>query len=306
MLLSFPFAIVPAMKILVTGSQGQIGHELLRTLEPLGHVTGIDIAELDLTAAVDVKTFLGRLHPDLIINCAAYTAVDRAETEHALAQAVNVAAVEILAREAAQLGAAVVHYSTDYVFDGTKPSPYTPDDTPIPQSVYGRSKLAGEQALIASGAKYLILRTEWVYGLRGRNFVLAILDRAQQTGELRVVNDQTGSPTWCRTVAQVTTDIVRASLEGKHGERNFGGREGVYHVTCEGQTTWFDFAKHIFNSRHVSARPRLIPVSTAEFGAKAARPANSVLDCTLTEKTFGVKMPPWQSAIDAMLAERDA
>jgi dTDP-4-dehydrorhamnose reductase len=294
------------MKILVTGSQGQIGHELLRTLAPLGHVTGIDIADLDLTEPGDVKAFLARLQPDLIINCAAYTAVDRAESEPAIAHAVNVAAVDILAKEAARLGAAIVHYSTDYVFDGTKRSPYTPDDNPSPQSVYGRSKLAGEQALIASDAKFLILRTEWVYGLRGRNFVLAVLDRAQQTGELRVVNDQTGSPTWSRVVAQVTADIVQASLKGSHGQRNFGGREGIYHVTCAGQSTWFDFARHIFSSPHVSSRPKLIPVTTAEFGAKAARPANSVLDCSLTEKTFGVRMTPWQEAIDAMLAERNA
>jgi dTDP-4-dehydrorhamnose reductase len=135
---------------------------------------------------------------------------------------------------------------------------------------------------------------------------LAVLDRAQQTGELRVVNDQTGSPTWSRVVAQVTADIVQASLKGSHGQRNFGGREGIYHVTCAGQSTWFDFARHIFSSPHVSSRPKLIPVTTAEFGAKAARPANSVLDCSLTEKTFGVRMTPWQEAIDAMLAERNA
>jgi dTDP-4-dehydrorhamnose reductase len=294
------------MQMLVTGSQGQIGHELLRMLAPLGNVTAIDIADLDLTNAAAVKGFLRQLHPDLIINCAAYTAVDRAESEPELAHAVNATAVEVLASEAARLGAAIIHYSTDYVFDGAKRTPYTPDDKPNPQSVYGRSKLAGEQALMASGAKHLILRTEWVYGLRGRNFVLAILDQAQKKDELRIVNDQTGSPTWCRMIAHFTADIVRASLKGSHGRRDFGGREGIYHLTCAGQTTWFDFAQHIFSSPHVSAQPKLIPVSTAEFGARAMRPAHSVLDCSLTEKTFRVRMTPWQAAIDAMLAERAA
>lgn len=294
------------MKVLVTGSQGQIGHELLHTLAPLGDVTGIDIAELDLTNAAEVKGFLQRLHPDLIINTAAYTAVDRAEAEPELAHAVNATAVEILAGEAARLGTAIIHYSTDYVFDGTKDSPYTPNDKPNPQSVYGRTKLAGEQALIASGARHLILRTEWVYGLRGRNFVLSVLGQAQKKNELRVVNDQTGSPSWCRVIAQATADIVQRSLAGSPGARNFGGHEGIYHVTCAGQTTWFDFARHIFESPHVSRRPRLIPVSTVEFGARAARPAYSVLDCSLTEKIFGVKLMSWQQAIDAMLAERAA
>ena len=292
------------MHVLVTGSQGQIGHELLRTLAPLGSVTGIDIADLDLTKAGDVEASGDRLHPDPIVNSAAYTALDRAESEPELAHAVNANAVENLARIAVRLGTAIIHYSTDYVFDGTKTSPYVPSDRPNPQSVYGRTKLAGENALINSGAKFLILRTEWVYGLRGRNFVLAVLDQAQKKGELRVVNDQTGSPTWCRTIAQTTMDIVRASLAGSHGHRHFGGREGVYHLTCAGQTTWFEFARHIFASPHFAERPAIIPMSTAEFGARARRPAYSVLDCSLSERTFNVKMTPWQTAIDTMLAER--
>ena len=200
------------LKILVTGAQGQVGFELLRTLAPLGTVTGIDIADLDLTCADDVKSHVERLRPDLIVNPAAYTAVDRAETEPELARAVNVDAVRTLAQEAARLGVAMIHYSTDYVFDGTGRTPYQPDDPPNPQSVYGRTKLEGEHALSESGVKHIILRTEWVYGIRGRNFVLAVLEQAQKKNEVRVVNDQTGSPTWCRMLAQVTADIVRVSL----------------------------------------------------------------------------------------------
>jgi dTDP-4-dehydrorhamnose reductase len=294
------------MNILVTGSQGQIGHELLHSLAALGAVTGVDLPQLDLTKANDVRTFIDRLRPQLIVNAAAYTAVDRAETEPDLAHAVNATAVEILAQEAKRIDAAMIHYSTDYVFDGAKRTAYTPDDTPNPQSVYGRTKLAGEQALQASGASYLILRTAWVYGLRGRNFLLAVLDHAQNKNELRIVNDQTGSPTWCRTVAHATADIAQHALTVSRDRSHFNGKDGIYHVTCAGAATWFDFARHIFSSPHVSHRPRIIPISSAEYAARARRPANSVLDCSLTHRTFNTTMTPWQAAIDRVLAERAA
>jgi dTDP-4-dehydrorhamnose reductase len=245
------------------------------------------------------------MHPDVIINAAGYTAVDRAESEPDLAHRINAESVAVLAEAAAKCGAAVVHFSTDYIFDGTKRTPYVPEDVPNPQSVYAASKLAGERAVLESGAAAIILRTCWVYGMRGRNFVLAILKQAQLKSELRVVNDQVGVPTWSRAVAGATAEIVTRHVAGSVGNRSFASKEGVYHLACAGHTTWFDFSRAVFEEARMPA-PTITPVSTAEYAAKAARPAYSVLDCSRTTEVFGVTMPAWREALRDALRDRNS
>lgn len=245
-----------------------------------------------MTRPDSIRPVVRRVQPTCIINATGYTAVDRAEQEPDLAQLINAEAVGVLAREASACGAAIVHYSTDYIFNGRKTAVYGPEDSPDPQSVYGRTKLEGERLVRDSGASFVILRTQWVYALRGRNFVLAILKQAGVKPELRVVNDQIGSPTWARSIARATVAIVT---------RGIAGREGVYHIACAGSTTWFDFARAVY--QEAAARvpslvvPRILPVSTEEYGAKANRPAHAVLDCASTDATFGVIMPPWREAL---------
>jgi dTDP-4-dehydrorhamnose reductase len=294
------------MKILITGSDGQIGWELLRAFPPEFEVLGTSRAEMDIALPSSIRACIARTRPDLIINAAAYTAVDRAEVEPALAHAINATAVGVLGEEARSVGAAVIHFSTDYIFDGTKRTPYLPTDQPNPQSVYGATKLEGEQLLRASGASHLILRTCWVYGTRGRNFLMAILRQASLQSHLRVVDDQTGCPTWSRMAARVTAAIVRQGLGGERGHRQFNGREGVYHLASRGQTTWFNFARAILERSPVDPAPTLTPVSTVEYGARAARPAYSVLDCANTENTFRVLMDHWEDSLQTALQDTAA
>jgi dTDP-4-dehydrorhamnose reductase len=291
------------MKILITGSDGQIGWELLRAFPPEFEVVGATRAELDLASPSSIRACMGQARPDLIINAAAYTAVDRAEVEPALARAVNATAVGVIGEEARATGAAVIHFSTDYIFDGTKRTPYLPTDHPHPQSVYGATKLEGERLLQASGASHLILRTCWVYGTRGRNFLMAILRQASLQAHLRVVDDQIGCPTWSRMAARITAAIVSQGLVGESGHRHFGGREGTYHLASHGQTTWFDFARAILERLPVHPQPILTPVSTAEYGARAMRPAYSVLDCASTENTFHVLMDRWEDSLQTALQD---
>jgi dTDP-4-dehydrorhamnose reductase len=293
------------MRVLITGTSGQIGWELARAFPAGWSVIPITRAEIDLAHPETIAPAIRRHLPDVIVNAAAYTAVDRAEIEPELAHRVNAESVGVLAHEAKSCGAAIVHFSTDYVFDGTGRTPYTPDDQPNPQSVYGHSKLAGERALLESGASHLILRAAWVYALRGRNFLLAILRQAALKPELRVVNDQVGAPTWARCVAQASSEIITRHLAGGERNRNFAGREGIYHLTCGGATTWFDFARAIFDEAQIPA-PKLQPITTLDYAARAHRPAYSVLDCTRTKSVFGVVLPDWRDALRRAASDRAA
>lgn len=292
-------------KILITGKNGQVGWELQRSLARFGHITAIDQDDLDLTDSSKVREVVRDLHPDIIINPAAYTAVDKAESDSATATAVNAIAPGILAEEAAKLGAVLVHYSTDYVFDGSKPSPYTEDDLPNPQSVYGRSKLAGENAVRMAGGKHLILRTSWVYGVHGGNFIKTILRLAKERSELRIVADQFGAPTWARDLAQTTASIL-ALWQTKGWDDSLSG---LYHLTAAGRTNWHQYAEEIVRLARVydtelAAKQLVIhPIATHEYPVPAKRPVNSVLANNKIADTFGIKLPAWQDSLAACMRE---
>lgn len=285
--------------IMLTGKNGQVGWELQRTLAPLGHVIALDVDELDLTNAEAIRRRVQEIQPHIIVNPAAYTAVDKAESEPGLAEAVNGIAPGILAEEARRLDAVLVHYSTDYVFDGRKAAPYIEDDTPNPQSVYGRTKLAGEQAVRASGCKHLILRTSWVYGVHGGNFVKTILRLAKERGELRIVADQFGAPTWARDLAQATASV----LTGWQEKGWDSGASGLYHLTAAGRTNWHDYAQEIVRlarsyDRELAAKPlAILAIATHEYPVSAKRPANSTLANDRIRDTFGIVLPQWQESL---------
>lgn len=279
------------MKILLTGRNGQVGFELERALAPLGEVFAFDHRQLDLADPIAIVSRVRDVKPDVIVNAGAYTAVDQAERDVEQAMLVNAAGPGFLAAEAKALGALLVHYSTDYVYDGTKAGPYTEKDATNPLSVYGKSKLAGEKAIEAAGGRHLILRTSWVYGPRGRNFLLTMLRLAREREELRVVNDQRGAPTSAIALAAATAEILR-----RHG----ADASGLFHLAAAGETTWFGFTEAIVaRARPTLARvPRLMPITTAEYPTPAKRPANSVLDCTKASRTLGVELADWQAGLD--------
>lgn len=288
------------MKVLITGARGQLGWELCRTFAPLGEVLAPERRDMDLADGDQLRRAVREAAPNLILNAAAYTGVDTAEAESSIALAVNAVAPGILAEEARRLGASLVHFSTDYVFDGARRAPYVEADAPLPRGVYGTTKLAGERAVQAAGGSHLIVRTSWVYAARGRNFPLTILRLAAERDELRVVDDQTGAPTWSRLIAEATAQIV-ASCRARHpqGPDLLGDTSGLYHLTAGGATTWFGFAEEIL--RHGPALglariPRLVPIRTAEYPTAARRPANSVLANDKIWETFGIRMPDWRQA----------
>jgi len=251
------------LNILLTGRTGQVGAELAVALQPLGTVVATDRSALDLADPNAIRGAVRDAKPGVIVNAAAYTAVDKAETEEPTAMRINAEAPAVLAEEAKRLGALLVHYSTDYVFDGMKDRPYVEDDAPAPAGAYGRTKLEGEKRIRASGCRHLIVRTAWVYG-QGGNFVRAILRQATQVNALRVVNDQFGAPTWARDIAGVTAQLARKRAEG------------TFHVSAAGVTSWYDVALEILRLSHLQVDVR--PVTTAEYGARAPRPRYSVLD----------------------------
>lgn len=289
------------MKILIIGAQGQVGWELQRTLAPLGDVVALGRAALDLANADAIRHTLRQLAPDVIVNAAAYTAVDRAEQEHELAQAVNGTAPGILAEEAKHLNAALVHYSTDYVFDGCKGSPYEEIDAPHPLGVYGETKFAGEKAIAAAGCPHLILRTSWVYGARGKNFLLTMLRLARERGELRVVDDQLGAPTWSRMLAETTGAILSQCLHKGSVASVLRDKGGLYHLSAAGQTSWFGFAAEIV--KLAPTPPRMTPITTAEYPLPAPRPAYSVMSNAKLERVFGIRLPDWQASFALCAAE---
>ena len=288
-------------KILLTGGRGQIGWELQRTLAPFGEIVVVNRQEMDLADPDSIRTRIREVEPQLIVNAAGYTAVDKAESEPELAMAVNGVAPGIIGEEAKKLGATVVHYSTDYVFDGTKTAPYSEEDAPNPLNVYGRTKLAGERALAAVGVPNLILRTSWVYGARGRNFFLTILRLAGEKKELKVVIDQQGSPTWCRMVAEVTSHMLAQhySLKARAGE-SMTDFSGLYHVTSSGMTTWHGFAGKILENdigRKMRSMPELISVSSDDYPLPAKRPQNSCLSNDKLARAYGLKLPSWEKSL---------
>lgn len=294
-------------RILLTGGSGQVGYELIRALAPLGNVVAPTSRDLDLADADSIRRAVRATAPAVIVNAAAYTNVDNAEVERERCFAINARAPGILAEEAQQLGAALVHYSTDYVFDGTKRKPYTEDDAPHPQNVYGGSKLAGEHAIANVGGAYVILRTSWVYGARGTNFLRTIRRLIRERHELRVVEDQMGAPTWSRVIADTTALVIGKLLTADcMPAEDFAHSAGTYHLSADGQTSWYQFARAIMEcdpKRDEVICKRLIPVTTAEYGAPAPRPLFSVLDNNKLRMAFGLSVPDW--AIQLQLVLRD-
>jgi dTDP-4-dehydrorhamnose reductase len=290
-------------RILLVGRTGQVGSELVSTLAPLGTVTAPTRSELDLSRPDTIPDFIRALRPSIIVNAGAYTAVDKAEREPDLAHTVNAAAPGALAHAAREAGALMVHYSTDYVFDGTRPGAYAESDATHPLGVYGRTKLEGELAVARTGAAHLILRTSWVYGATGTNFLRTMLRLAAERDELRVVGDQIGAPTWSHDIARATATIIGPLLAagGDVATRVRDSRlEGIYHLTAAGSVSWYHFAEAIFDAAPlalVARRPRILPISTAGYGAPAPRPANSRLSHIKLEKTFGLRLPHWRSSL---------
>ncbi len=284
-------------RILLTGRNGQVGWELQRCLAPLGQVLAFDRSGLDLSDSDRLRAIVHEIRPDIIVNAAAYTAVDKAESQAEAAMAINGTAPGILAEEAKRAGALLVHYSTDYVFDGGKQGLYAEGDEPGPLNVYGRTKLAGERAVQACAGRHLILRTSWVYGSRGHNFLRTMLKLAGEREELRIVDDQVGAPTWSRMIAEATALLLARPAPP----------EGLFHLTSSGFTSWFGFAKHILErtQEQRSREPRLVPIPAREYPAPAARPQNSRLDCSHLEEASGLSLPDWQAALELCLADRE-
>ncbi len=252
------------MKILVIGKNGQVGYELERSLQSLGEIIAVDRSQMDLSDLGQVRDVIRTVKPNLIINAAAYTAVDKAESEPELAMRINAEAPGVMAEEAKKLGAAMIHYSTDYVFDGKKSSPYFETDATFPINVYGATKLAGEQAIQNVNIPHLILRTSWVYGMRGKNFLLTILRLANEQEELDIISDQYGAPTWCRTIADLTRYVVSQS-QIKWRTQGDWHNSGIYHLTAQGQTTWFEFTKVILKNTVNLKYPKVKPIKTVNY-----------------------------------------
>ena len=297
-------------RILLTGGTGQVGGELQKLLQSLGKVIAPRRDVLDLTNPASIRETIRAVNPRWIVNSAAYTAVDRAESEPDLANAINAGAVAVMGDEARRLGAAVLHFSTDYVFDGAATRPYVETDPTGPMSVYGASKLAGERALADSGAAHMIFRTSWVYGATGKNFLLTILKLARERDTLRIVADQRGAPTWSRDLANMTAHIIAhcestALIHGLTAALSDLG--GIYHAAGTGETTWHGFAAEAVRlqfEREAAIRFATIqPISTAEYPTPAKRPVNSRLNCTKLSQRLGWTMPPWQDSLCKVMAE---
>ena len=291
-------------QILIVGSAGQVGLELQRSFRDSGEITAVDRAEIDLAAADETRSLVRQVKPDLILNAAAYTAVDRAESEPAIAMAINAQTPRILAEEALRFGALLVHYSTDYVFDGEKQGAWTEEDAPNPRNSYGVSKLAGEEAIKQVGGKYLIFRTSWVYGPHGANFLLTMLRLARQRDHLSIVDDQYGAPTTSVELADATYYTVMNIMAGKAGPADDWA--GLYHTTCSGSTTWCGFAKAIFAraGKLLDGKlPVVDPIRSVDYPTPAKRPRNSVLSNAKFNERFGVRLAPWETALDTVIAQ---
>ncbi len=305
-----------SLRLLITGANGQVGWHLQRILAPLGEVLAIDVEEVDLTDLEAVGRTVREFAPDIVANAAAYTAVDKAESEPDLARAINVAAPARIAQECAARGALMIHYSTDYVYDGSKSGPYEESDATGPLSVYGQTKLEGDQAIAASGCAHIILRTTWVYDIRGKNFLRTVLRLAREKEELRMVGDQYGAPTWARGLAESTAVILAKSLERRAVTGSWNS--GLFHLTAAGQTSWAGFAQAILEDYdELLAWPaetgefggplkakRVVAIATEHYQTPARRPHNSVLSNAKVKAAFGIALPDWRSQL--RLAMQDA
>jgi len=289
-------------RILIVGNAGQVGVELQRSFAGFGEIIGVDRESVDLADEKQVRALVRHVEPAIILNAAAYTAVDRAESELELAHAINAEAPRILAEEALQADALLVHYSTDYVFDGAKQSPWTEEDTPAPLSVYGSTKLDGEEAILQTGGKILIFRTSWVYGPHGSNFLLTMLRLARQRDSLSIVSDQVGSPTTSIELARATRAVVNRVMAGQFGETEEWA--GLYHMTCSGSVSWYGFAQAIFAraGKLLDGKiPAVTPITAAEYPTTAKRPQNSVLSNAKLDARFGVRLASWEAALDTVI-----
>jgi len=309
------------VKILLTGKTGQVGRELSVLLPRFGDVFAPNRQELDLVKPDEIRKIIRNIRPQLIVNAAAYTAVDQAESDRAMAHAINEYAPRIIAEEGNRIGACLVHYSTDYVFDGKKGAPYVEDDPPNPQNAYGATKLAGELAIQESGIAHVIFRIAWVYAQEGRNFLLTVLRLAAEREELRIVCDQKGAPTWSREIAQTTVQILSRVCSAENSI-SFSGISGTYHMSASGETTWDGFAAAILEEirsaapsapwiaaatggRPMSAR-RVLPITSAEYPQAARRPAYSVLSNVRLTRTFGTALPHWRTQLQSLFSAHAA
>ncbi|MBK9576500.1 MAG: dTDP-4-dehydrorhamnose reductase [Fibrobacteres bacterium] len=277
-------------KILIIGRRGQVGWELRRTLAPLGEIVAYDFPDIDLTKPETLRPIVREVAPDLVVNAAAYTAVDKAEDEVEICHAINALAPKVLAEEAARLGARMVHFSTDYVYDGAKDGRWVETDAPGPLSVYGRTKLEGDEAIAATGVQHLIFRLQWVWGTRGANFVKTMLKLARERKELKIVDDQVGGPTWSRHIAEATSLAVA----------RWEAQSGIYHMANGGETSWYGFAKAIFEEdpkKSEQVLESLLPIPTSAYPTKAARPMNSRMDVSKLDRDFGIRLPCWHEAL---------
>jgi dTDP-4-dehydrorhamnose reductase len=286
-------------RVLIVGAAGQVGKELQRSFQDFGDVVAVDRESVNLESADEARELVLKARPDVILNAAAYTAVDRAELEPVTVLAINAKAPQVLAEEAKRMGSLLVHYSTDYVFDGTKREPWIEIDPPHPLGVYGKTKLAGEEAIQNVGGDYLIFRTSWVYGPHGSNFLGTMLRLAQQRTELKVVDDQVGAPTTSVELANATRSIVDGVIEGRFGEHQ--NWAGLYHMTCSGSVSWCGFAQAIFARARTQLQakvPSVYPISSGEYPVAAQRPLYSVLSNQKLLAKFNLQLPSWEAALD--------
>ncbi|MEO5669528.1 MAG: dTDP-4-dehydrorhamnose reductase [Ramlibacter sp.] len=292
------------MRILLFGKNGQVGGELQRSLAALGELVALDRSTAGLCGDLEdldgIRRTIREVRPDAVVNAAAYTAVDRAESDPELCRKVNALAPEVIATEAARIGAWLAHYSTDYVFDGSGDRPWTEDDPVAPLSVYGAAKAEGEARIAAAAPLHLILRTSWVYAASGTNFINTMLKLGQERERLTVVDDQHGTPTGAELIAAVTARILPAAMGA-------GGLAGIYHLVPAGETTWFDYARHIFSCARATGLPikaAVDPVPSSAYPTAARRPHNSRLDNRKLQAAFGLRLPPWQHGVEHVLAGR--
>ena len=285
------------MKILLTGKTGQIGEELNNIVGDLGNLITVDKEQLDLSKPNSIEPVILDIKPDIIINPAAYTAVDKAEEEPDLAMTVNAIAPGLLAKAAKKVGAGLIHYSTDYVFDGCSEIPYKEEDPTNPLNVYGKTKLAGEKAIAEVGVPFLIIRTSWVYSLHGKNFLKTIKKLAEEKDTIQVIDDQIGAPTWARSIALKTHQILKQCLNKKWLETKDSNLSGIFHMTSQGETSWHGFAREVLNMSNTSQNIKLIAIPTSDYPAPAVRPPNSLLNNEKIQKVFGIDMPHWEDAL---------
>lgn len=288
-------------RVLLLGKNGQVGFDLARMLASKAEVSAPDRGVVDLTRPESIRSAVASFRPNIILNAAAYTAVDKAESEPELAAVINAEAPAELAKAARSAKSLLIHYSTDYVFDGTKPRAYVEEDAINPLNVYGRTKAAGEEAIASSGCDYLILRTSWVFSPRGTNFLLTMLRLAKMKPELRIVNDQRGAPTSSASIATATFRLLKAWEQSAATRRK--ELVGRYHMTSRGETNWFEFAVEIFRNRRDRKPPTLVPITSEEYSTAAQRPRNSVLDCGKLMRTFAIEMPHWRESLESVMKQ---